>query len=70
MSADIKNFKPHNEWVYRDEPSLIEVFREWCKKRHCAKCPAKPSKGMEGACFLSWQHLPAEDSVLKERRII
>jgi hypothetical protein len=70
MSANIQDFKPHNEWVYRDEPSLIEVFRAWCKKRHCAKCPAKPSKGMEGACFLSWQHLPAEDSALKERGIV
>jgi len=70
VSADIKNFKPHNEWVYRDEPSLVEVFRAWCKQRHCAGCPAKGGNGMEGACFLTWQHLPAEEAVLKERGLL
>ena len=70
MSVDIKDYRPSNEWVYRDEPSLIEVFRKWCSEHKCAKCPAKGGNGIEGACYLAWKDLPAEESVIKAMGLV
>lgn len=60
-----KDYTPNNEYVYKDAPSLIEVFRNWCKSRSCRGCPARGRKGKEGWCYVYWLQLPAEKEVTK-----